>query len=527
MSTDNRVTDRTGLPVSLTPALVERLVRRVTAGSAERMTTYAPYTGAPLAELPVSTAEDVEAAFAAARRAQRAWRDTPVQQRERIFLRFHDLVLERQDEIMDLIQAENGKARRDAFLEVGDIAQTTRYYTRTARALLRPRRRRGAFPVLTHTTELHHPKGVVGVISPWNYPFTLGTGDTIPALLAGNAVVQKPDTQTALSALWAAELLYEAGLPEGLWQIVLGKSQEIGSPLQAGADYLMFTGSTATGRRIARDAGQRLIGASLELGGKNALIVLDDADADRTAEGAVRACFSGSGQVCTSIERLFVHDSVYDAFLTRFLARVKDMPLGASYDYSYAMGSLTNPAQLATVSAHVDDAVAKGATVLAGGRARPDLGPYFYEPTVLTGVEPGMACHGDETFGPVVAVYRYSDLDEAVERANDTAYGLNASVWTGNGRRGRAVAARLHAGTVNVNEGFTAAWASLDAPMGGTGDSGLGRRHGAEGLLKYTEAQTVAHQRLMGFAPPKGMSYRRWAMSQTTSLRAMKRAGMK
>ncbi|MEU1183909.1 succinic semialdehyde dehydrogenase [Streptomyces sp. NPDC005820] len=527
MSTDHFVTGTIGLPASLTPALVERLVRRVSAGSAERTTTYAPYTGAPLAELPVSTAEDVEAAFTAARRAQRAWRNTPVAQRARIFLRFHDLVLERQDEIMDLIQAENGKARQDAFLEIGDIALTARYYARTARALLRPRRRRGVFPVLTHTTELRHPKGVVGVISPWNYPFTLGTGDTIPALLAGNAVVQKPDTQTALSALWSAELLYEAGLPEGLWQIVLGRSQEVGPPLMAGADYMMFTGSTATGRRIAGDAGQRLIGASLELGGKNALIVLDDADPDKAAEGAVRAAFSNTGQLCTSVERLYVHDAVYDAFLTRFLARVQAMPLGAAYDYSRAMGSLTSPAQLTSISAHVEDAVAKGATVLAGGRARPDLGPYFYEPTVLTGVKPGMACHGDETFGPVVAVYRYHDLDEAVEAANDTPYGLNASVWTGNGRRGRAVSARLHAGTVNVNEGFAATWASVDAPMGGMGDSGLGRRHGAEGLLKYTEAQTVAHARLLNLAPPKGMSFPRWAASQTFSLKAIKRAGMK
>lgn len=527
MSTDYLVTDTTGLPASLTPALVERLVRRVTAGSSERMTTYAPYTGAPLVELPVSTAEDVEAAFAAARRGQRAWRDTPVRQRERIFLRFHDLVLKRQDEVQDLIQAENGKARRDAFLEVADIAHTSRYYARATQTLLRPRRRRGAFPGLTHTTELRHPKGVVGVISPWNYPFSLAVGDTIPALLAGNAVVQKPDTQTALSALWAVELLYEAGLPEGLWQLVLGTPQEIGAPLLAGADYMMFTGSTAAGRRIAGEAGQRLIGASLELGGKNAMIVLDDADADRAAEGAVRACFASSGQLCTSAERLFIHDSVYDAFLTRFLAQIKDMPLGAAYDYSCAMGSLTSAAQLARVSAHVDDAMAKGATVLAGGRARPDLGPYFYEPTVLAGVEPGMACHGDETFGPVVAVYRYDDLGEAVKAANDTPYGLNATVWTGNGRRGRAVAARLHVGTVNVNEAWAATWSSVDAPMGGMGDSGLGRRHGAEGLLKYTEAQTVAHQRLMGFAPPKGMSYQRWAASLTASLKAMKRARVK
>ena len=323
MFTDNAVAGKpaaeaTRLPASLTPVLVERLARGVTAGPAERVTACAPYTGAPIAKLPASAPEDVIAAFLAARRAQRAWQAMPIGQRKRIMLRFHDLVLARQDEILDLIQAENGKSRRDAFLEVADIALTARYYARSAGAQLRPRRRRGAFPVLTRTTELRHPKGVVGIVSPWNYPFSLAVGDTIPALLAGNAVVQKPDTQTALCALWAAELLYEAGLPEGLWQIVLGPGRTLGAPLMDNADYMMFTGSTATGRQIARDAGERLIGVSLELGGKNAMIVLDDADVDRAAEGAVRACFASSGQLYISIERLYVHDAVYDAFLACF-----------------------------------------------------------------------------------------------------------------------------------------------------------------------------------------------------------------
>jgi len=191
------------------------------------------------------------------------------------------------------------------------------------------------------------------------------------------------------------------------------------------------------------------------------------------------------------------------------------------------VGSLTNPSQLETVSSHVADAVTKGATALAGGKPRPDLGPLFFEPTVLAGVTPDMALYENETFGPVVSVYRFADLDEAIEAANATPYGLSASVWTRNRRRGRAVAARLHAGSVNVNEGWAAAWGSVDAPMGGMGDSGLGRRHGAEGLLKYTEAQTVAHQRLHGFTPARGVSYRLWATALSASLKAMKRARMK
>ncbi|AEF40831.1 succinic semialdehyde dehydrogenase [Hoyosella subflava] len=505
-----------------------QLAMRISAApDAERVITTAPHDGSIVGDLPVSTREDVDEAFTVARKAQRAWAATPVRKRARVIARFHDLVLQRKNEILDLIQAENGKTRRDAFLEVADIALTARYYARTAPSLLKTRRRRGAFPVITHTTELRHPKGVVTVISPWNYPFSLAAGDTIPALLAGNAVVQKPDTQTALSALWAVDLMYEAGLPQGLWQIVVGPGRVLGDALMQGSDYMMFTGSTNSGKGIAGDAGEKLIGASLELGGKNAMIVLNDADLDKAAEGAVRACFSSTGQLCISIERLYVHRSVYDEFVKRFLRRVEDMQLGAVFDFSCDMGSLTSRSQLAAVAGHVDDAVAKGATVLAGGRARPDLGPLFFEPTVLAGVTSEMACYREETFGPLVSVYPFDSVDEAVRSANDTTYGLNASVWTRNGKRGRTLAARLHAGTVNVNEAFAAAWGSVDAPMGGMGDSGLGRRHGAEGLLKYTEAQTIAHQRVIGFRPPARMSYPLWAGALTAAFVVMKKAGMK
>jgi succinate-semialdehyde dehydrogenase/glutarate-semialdehyde dehydrogenase len=477
--------------------------------------------------LPRSGEADVLHAFETARKAQVGWAETPVAERAAVMLRFHDLLLRRQREVLDLIQLENGKARRDAWLEVADIALTSRYYARSAASLLGPHRRRGAFPVLTQVKEIRHPKGVVGLVSPWNYPLSLGAGDTIPALLAGNAVVQKPDSQTALTALWALDLLQEAGLPEGVWQIVLGPGSVVGPPLVANADYLMFTGSTATGRALAQQAAARLIGCSLELGGKNALIVLDDADLARAAEGAVRACFSSSGQLCISIERLYVAAGVRAEFERLFVERVRGMRLGASYDYSCEMGSLTSPAQLEAVTAHVADAVGKGAQVLAGGRARPDLGPLFYEPTVLGGVTSSMACHGDETFGPVVSLYDVASDDEAVELANDSPYGLNASLWTRSPERGMAVARRLHAGTVNVNEAFAATYGSVDAPMGGMGDSGVGRRHGAEGLLKFTEPQSVALQRGMGFTPPAGMPYPAWVGAMNGALRAMKRLGMK
>lgn len=515
-----------GLPATITGAVVDRLTSLVAAApDAARTTTTAPYTGLALAEFPVSTPADVAEAFARARRAQLRWAQVPVEERERILLRFHDLVLDRRNEALDLMQAESGKTRRDAFLEVTDIAIAARYYARTAARLLAPKRRRGAIPVLTHTTELRHPKGVVTVISPWNYPLSMAAGDAIPALMAGNAVVQKPDTQTALTALWALDLMREAGLPADVWQMVVGRGSSIGDALIAGGDYLMFTGSTASGRRIARDAGERLIGASLELGGKNAMVVLADADIARAADGAVAACFPSAGQLCVSIERLYVAEEIRDEFVAAFVERTAKLRLGAAYDFSVDVGSLTNTAQLATVTAHIADAVAKGATVLAGGKARPDLGPLFHEPTILTDVTPEMTLFAQETFGPVVSIYPYRDVEEAIALANDTTYGLNASVWSRDGAKGRAVAARLHAGTVNVNEAFAAAWGSVDAPMGGMGDSGLGRRHGADGLLKYTEAQTVAQQRLQGFSPPRGVSHERWSRIMTLALRTLKLLG--
>ncbi|WP_280243149.1 succinic semialdehyde dehydrogenase [Nocardia abscessus] len=526
MTIDHTAVRGPGLPVTLTSSLIGQLTSLVAAApNAARTTTTAPYTGRPLAELPVSTPADVDDAFIRARLAQAGWASVPVRERKRILLRFHDLVLERQAEALDLMQAESGKTRRDAFLEVTDIAITARYYARTAAGLLAPKRRRGAVPVLTHTTELRHPKGVVTVISPWNYPLSMAAGDAIPALMAGNAVVQKPDTQTALTALWALDLMRAAGLPADVWQMVIGRGSSIGDALMTGADYMMFTGSTASGRRIARDAGERLIGASLELGGKNVMVVLADADIDRAADGAVAACFPSAGQLCVSIERLYVAEEIRNQFVAAFVERTRKLRLGAAYDFSVDVGSLTNPAQLETVTAHVADAVAKGATVLAGGHARPDLGPLFHEPTILADVTPEMTLFAHETFGPVVSIYPYLDVEEAIAMANATPYGLNASVWSRNGARGRAVAARLHAGTVNVNEAFAAAWGSIDSPMGGMGDSGLGRRHGADGLLKYTEPQTVAHQRLQGFSPPRGVGHDRWSRILTLALETLRRVG--
>jgi succinate-semialdehyde dehydrogenase / glutarate-semialdehyde dehydrogenase len=501
--------------LTLDPNLLARLLSRITiaGGAREQLPVIAPFNGHSLACIPACTESDVDAAVTTARYSQAKWAALPVSQRTRIFLRFHDLLLRRQNEVLDLIQLENGKARRHAFEEVLDTAIAARYYARHSARLLRPRRRKGALPLLTKTYELRVPVGVVGLIVPWNYPLNLAITDAIPALIAGNTAVLKPDPQTSLTALWAADLLLEAGLPPGVLNVITGDGALLGPALVDRADYIMFTGSTRVGRMVARQCADRLVGCSLELGGKNPMIVLADADLDAAVDGAIRGCFVGAGQVCISMERIYVERTIYEPFLALFIARAKALQLGPAMDYSAEMGSLTSPRQLERIEDHVRDAVEKGAVLHSGGRRRPDLGPLFYEPTIFTGVREDMKLYAEETFGPVVAVYPFAIEAEAIQLANDTPYGLNASLWTRNTRRGIDLASRIEAGSVNVNEVYAAAWGSMDSPSGGMKQSGLRPRHGSEGILKFTEPQTIAVQRLLPIAPSHGVSaqtYARW-----------------
>ena len=509
----------------ISQASLDRLAGQSAAGPTGRdvVPVHAPFSGDVFGHVPRSIPEDVRAAVDRARIAQRAWARRRFRERAGVLLCFHDLLLDRQREVLDLMQIEAGKARAHALEEVVDTAIVARYYAHHGERHLRPRRRRGALPMLTETRTGYHPLGVVGVIAPWNYPLTLAITDALPALMAGNGVVLMPDAKTPFTALWGASLLGEAGLPRDLFQVVTGYGAELGPALVESVDYVAFTGSLAVGRLVAGQAAARMIGCSFELGGKNPMIVLDDADLDAAVDGALRGCFANAGQLCLSFERLFVQAGLHDAFVGALVERTRALTLGTGLEYDADVGSLISEQHLAAVDAQVQDAIAKGARVLAGGRPRPDVGPWFYEPTILTDVGEGMTLFAEETFGPVVAVYRFDSVSDVVERANCSRYGLNASVWTRDTRRGRAIASRIQTGTVNVNDAYAPAWASVDAPMGGFKESGLGRRHGAEGILKYTESQTIAVQHGLPLAIPRGLSGERTSRIVADLLRAMRR----
>ncbi|MEU4473625.1 succinic semialdehyde dehydrogenase [Micromonospora sp. NPDC023888] len=518
----------TGCPARVAAAVDE--LGRIAADSPRRgarQIVSAPFTGAPLVEVGLADKADVRAAFDAARPAQQAWARLDHRSRARPFIALHDALFRRQGEILDLIQVETGKARAHAFEELLDAASITLYYARRAGRFLAPRRRSGAIPLFTRAREARLPRGTVAVITPWNYPLALGLADVVPALLAGNAVVHKPDTQTTLSTRWAWQVLVQAGLPPDVWQVLPGDPAEMGETLIAHADSVCFTGSTTAGRAVGRAAADQPVPCTLELGGKNAMVVLPDADVAAAVRGVLRAAFTSAGQLCMATERVLVAEPLMDRLLPELVSRVRRLRLGAGFDFDVDMGSLTTPRQLARVIEHVEDARSRGATVLTGGRARPDLGPLFYEPTVLTGVVSGMKLHREETFGPVLSVRSFRTEQEAIDLVNDTDYGLTASIWSRNVRHARRLAGDLRTGLVNINEGFAAAYGSHDAPAGGVKGSGVGVRHGRDGLLAFTRPQTVASQHVVTFDRPDRITAENHARLLTAVFRTLKATRMR
>ncbi len=463
----------------------------------EKVTITHPITGNVVGGVPRCSAADVTVAVEKARAAQRGWAKLPFRKRAKAIIRFHDLILKRRDELLGVIQSETGKSRRDAFVELFAVACEARYYAYNGGRFLRPRRIKSAIPFRDRSKVVCRPLGVVGIISPWNFPFILSVADTIPALLAGNGVVVKPASLTPLSAIWGQEKLIECGVPEDLLQVVTGPGRELGDTLVDCVDFVMFTGSTSLGRRVAERAAQRLIPYNLELGGKNAMLVLPDANIRHAVEVAIEGSFNNAGQVCVNFERIYVHERAYDPFVARLIQQTERIRLGRGADFGSDLGSLISEEQLLTVERHIADAISKGAQVLAGGKRRPDLGAYFYEPTILAGVTPEMTLYDEETFGPVISVYKVSSVEEGIRRVNASRYGLHAGVYSRSRRRGEAVACQLDAGTVAVNDSYMS-WAAMDGPMGGFKESGVGRRHGPEGIRRFTELQTITTN-LTGF----------------------------
>ena len=440
---------------------------------------------------------EVKAAATALRAAQPEWESIGPEGRSRWLLDWLDWLLDHERTILELVQAESGKTWGDATLETTTFVELVTYYTRHGAEFLQPRRVRPHSPLgLSKRLELvFRPHPLVGVITPWNGPVSTAALDCVGALMAGAAVLSKPSEVAPLAWTELARGWADVGAPPVL--AVVNGDGATGAAVVDEVDMVMFTGSSRTGRRIAARAGERLIPASLELGGKDAMIVLADADLDRAAGAATWASMLYSGQMCVSVERVYVEAPVHDAFVDRVVTEARRLRQGtdAPGSFSADVGAMATAAQLALVESHVADALAKGARALTGGR-RSHTGLYF-EPTVLVDVDHSMACMREETFGPILPIMKVTDEAEALRLANDSLYGLSASVWTGDAERGRRVACQVEAGAVNINTVLANAF-QLTLPMGGWKESGIGARlGGANGVLKFCRAQALVTERLL------------------------------
>ena len=480
-----------------------------------------PLTGNQLHEIDAHSASDVALRFQSAREAQPEWAAAGSKARARVASKLVDALIAKQEELMDMLQKETGKSRSHAFEEITGALAAISYYAKVTPKLMRRQKVRGGVPLLITAYTEPAPVGAVGIVTPWNYPLALTMMDVIPAIMAGNAVVQKADNQTAKTVLMAREIAVSAGVPERIWQVVHGEASEVGNALIDHCDYLAFTGSTATGRLVAQRAASRLIGYSLELGGKNPMIVLPGANVAEAAEMALASAFGNAGQLCVSIERLYVPNHAMAAFELELKSRVESLRVGFSSKFEYDLGALSSGAQLERVSGFVQRAIDEGARLVTGGRALSEIGPNFYAPTVLADIPHGAEILHKEVFGPVIALVGYDSLDEAVELANATEYGLNASV-VGDKKAAMDVASRLMAGSVNINEGYRASMATMAAPMGGMKQSGMNRRSGPGGLLRFTENRTIGvANRLPIGLPNRAKDYKKMAPLMTKLARWM------
>jgi len=459
-----------------------------------------PATGEVLHEFEPATESEVFCAVDRARRAQPAWNAVDAKKRISVLDQFGRLLNDKKLEIAQTITQETGKPQVEALLtEVLVVLDSAKFYAQNSYAFLRDK----AIPHanLAMKTKsgrlLREPYGVIGIISPWNYPFSIPAVETLAALIAGNAVVIKPSEFTTQTAFKLAELLHQSGVPEKVLQIVPGDGSTGAALSHAAIDKLIFTGSVATGKGIAQAAAARWLPVVLELGGKDPMIVLEDADLEVATSGAVWGAFVNAGQACLSVERCYVHRMLYSKFLELCARKASSLRLGNGMDGETDIGPLIHGRQVALVESHVEDAKRHGARVLAGGMRRTDLGPNFYAPTVLADVTHEMRIMREETFGPVLPVMPFDTEDEAVQLANDSEYGLAASIWTRDRARGEALARRIHAGSVMINDAVSCFGIS-EAPHGGVKMSGIGRTHGLFGLEEMVRAKYVDSDRLPG-----------------------------
>lgn len=481
-----------------------------TAASPDRLSSYNPATHDLVGSVAIHSAADVDAAVARGKRAGERWAALSFEARSEELAAFRKALAAQTDALAELLHRENGKPELEALTEIMMALGHVQHAAACAEAALAPRRVSAGMLANFRATISYHPLGVVGVIGPWNYPLFTPMGSIAYALAAGNAVVWKPSELTPLIAVRVAEIAAATFAVPELLQVVTGAGATGAALARSAVDKIAFTGSAATGRRVMIAAAERLTPVLLELGGKDPMIVADDADLAKAAEACVYGALTNAGQACVSVERVYVADAVHDQFVDEVVKHVRALKVGGDDGH---LGAMTSEAQIAIVKDHLDDAVAKGAVVLTGGSDA--IAGSYIQPTVLTGVDHRMKIMTDETFGPVIPIQRVASLDEAVQLANDTRYGLGSTVFAG--KAARAIAAKLRAGMTSINA--VMGFAGIPAlPFGGIGESGFGRIHGDEGVREFTRVKSTAEQimslpvNMMSFRQPKEMPSRLRAM---------------
>jgi succinate-semialdehyde dehydrogenase/glutarate-semialdehyde dehydrogenase len=466
-----------------------------------------PVTLEPIGEIECANSQDVELAIERARKAQPDWANLSFDERSRYMGKVSRLLLEQQEEVVELVIRETGKARAEAVsMEIFGSLDALAYYPKNTKKFLKTRSKRihGVLGFGKRLRIVYKPRGVVGIITPWNGPFILAMNQAVQALMAGNAVIVKGSEVTPLSTKRVERFFEEAGLPDGLLQVLIGDGETGAALVEGGVDKISFTGSVATGRKVAEACGRQLIPCTLELGGKDAMIVCADADLDRAASGALIGSCMNTGQYCCGTERIYVVEEVYDEFVNKVVERAAKLRQGDSGEFD--VGAIFWDKQLEIIERHVEDAVEKGATVLVGGRRNPDLDGLYYEPTVLTDVNHDMDVMVHETFGPVVSIMKVPDEEEALRRANESDYGLNGNVWTRDKEKGFAIASRMETGAVCVND-MAMTYGAPEAPFGGRKSSGVGQVNGEVGVRGYCHAMPIIIERFGGKELAAGYPY--------------------